>query len=113
MKLIVPPLEKDEQKVIVDMYEICGFWALTTSQPQRAMMTAGWPDLLLIDRRDPGLSFWHEVKRQHGPEFQKVAYGVTGVQIAMHQMLRWAGHEVIVGARDQAEIKLRVLGRIR
>lgn len=109
---LMPPREKQEQEFIRSMYEAAGFAVMTTSQPQRAKMTAGWPDLLAIDLRTQCSFFWHEVKRRQGPEFRKMSHGVTDDQKAFHDLLRWAGHEVIAGGREAAEDKLYALGRL-
>jgi hypothetical protein len=113
-RLRVPAREKQEEAYIMRVYDLHGFDVIKTSQPQRARgMTRGIPDLLVIDRREPGVGWWHEVKREQGEGIRRLAYGETAEQARLRAMLEHLGHEVIVGGREVQRAKLEALGRWR
>ena len=110
-KLRNPPLEEPERLYIKALYEAAGCTVINFSQAQRAQQTKGIPDLLIYDERS-GTSWWHEVKRQQGPEFYALKHGQTPDQKWFQDLVEGFGQEYLLGARDVAEAKLRELGRL-
>ena len=110
-RLRKPPLEEPERLWIKQLYEKCGCTVINFSQAQRAQQTAGIPDLLVYDRRS-GTYWWHEVKRQQGPEFYALAHGQTDDQTWFQGLVEEFGQEYLLGARDVAIAKLQALGRL-
>lgn len=90
--------EKRLQWEIRRALETLGFDVTSTSQPQRAMMTAGIPDLYV---RHPGwqIRLWIEVKAGRNKP--------TPAQLAWHEAERAAGGVVVVAY--SVEDVLRVL----
>ena len=110
---IKPPLEKAEERLIINLYEEVGLTVITFSQPHKATgQTKGIADLLILDERRK-TSWWHEVKRRQGPEYKKVSYGQTAHQKAFELAVVAAGHTYILGPLSTAVIYLTGNGYIR
>ncbi len=106
-----PPLEKHEDAFIRRMYRASGCVVISFSHPGKTMQTPGIPDLKVYDPKSR-TSWWMEVKRQQGPGFLKVQ-SVQSIEQAWFQKLAEEhGEEYLIGARDVAEQKLRVMKRI-
>lgn len=111
MRKIAPPLEREEEKKIIEIYELAGCKVVSFSQRQRSQQTAGIPDLRIYSPRKKR-AWWHEVKRQHGPRFLKVQYGQTPPQRAFQELVEEFGEDYVLGARDAAARKLREVGLV-
>ena len=109
---IAPPKEKEEERLIIDLYEQVGLTVIQFSQPFRAAQTSGIADLLILDERRQ-TSWWHEVKRRQGPEYKKVSYGQTAHQKAFESAVVAAGHTYILGPLSTATSYLTGNGYIR
>ncbi len=107
-----PPLEKDEERQIIGLYEQVGLIVIKFSQAQKAQQTAGISDLLVLDPNRESF-WWHEVKRRQGPEYQKVQYGQTLEQKIFQQNVESVGHTYIIGPLARATSHLTELGIIR
>lgn len=103
------PTEKAEESFIRQLYEMAGCRVVSFSQPRASKQTEGIPDLRVYMPR-LGVSWWHEVKRQSGGEYYARSHGQTPAQQAFQELAESCGEEVLVGARDVAEAKLRALG---
>jgi hypothetical protein len=107
-----PPLEKIEERLIIKLYEQVGLIVIKFSQAQKAQQTAGIADLLVLDTKRES-SWWHEVKRRQGPEYQKVQYGQTLEQRIFQQNVESVGHTYILGPLTRATSYLEEVGIIR
>ena len=107
-----PPLEKIEERLIIKLYEQVGLIIIKFSQAQKAQQTAGIADLLVLDTKRES-SWWHEVKRRQGPEYQKVQYGQTLEQRIFQQNVESVGHTYIIGPLARATSYLEEVGIIR
>lgn len=106
-----PPLEKYEDIFIRKLYRTAGCSVITFSQAQKAQQTPGIPDMRVYDPRS-GTAWWHEIKRQSGPEWLKTNHGQTEHQVIFQRLVESFGEEYLIGARDVAEAKLREIGRL-
>lgn len=102
--------EKRIQWKSVKLLRDLGFFVVSTSQPQRAMMTAGIPDLFCAHRRFG--QFWVEVKN---PTRRNHARGgLTIDQLQWHMAAKECGVEVIT-VYDESDLLplLKAKGAIR
>ena len=112
MVKVQPPSEKDEERDIIDLYEQVGCIVIKFSQPQKAMQTQGIGDLLILCPKR-NTSWWHEVKRRQGPEYQKIQHGQTAHQALFQVNVESVGMTYILGPLSTAQQKLEELGIIR
>ena len=96
-----PPLEKVVQTQVKRLYQKvgCSYW--DTSQPFRAKITPGLPDLFVCH---PGTehSWFHEVKREGAK--------LTPAQVVFKTMAENCGQDVVVGGTVEAAAHLQALG---
>lgn len=107
-----PPSEKDEERDIIDLYELCGCIVIKFSQAQKAQQTRGIADLLIL-RPQQQASWWHEVKRRQGPEYKKIQHGQTTHQKVFQVNVESVGMTYIIGPLSTATQKLEELGIIK
>ena len=108
-----PPLEKEEERMCIDLYEQVGLIVIKTSQPQKPRgMTEGIADLLILDPKRKA-SWWHEVKRRQGPEYHKVSYGQSPHQRQFQAWVESVGMHYIIGPLSTAREELTERGIIR
>ncbi len=107
---IPPPSEKAEERDCIELYEQVGCIVIKMSQAQRAQQTRGIADLLVLCRKT---SWWHEIKRRQGPEYQKVQHGQTTHQRWFQKCVEAAGHTYIIGPLSTATAKLMEMGILR
>ena len=94
--------EKQEQHEIVKRLRAFGFRVWSTSQPRRAKVTPGLPDLIALHERAPICLFW-EVKRQVGGRF-------SAEQLDFARLAQQSGAHHGAGDRYHLEEQLVALG---
>ena len=94
--------EKREQHEIVKRLRAFGFRVWSTSQPRRAKVTPGLPDLIALHERAPICLFW-EVKRQVGGRF-------SAEQFDFARLAAQSGAHHGAGDRYALEAQLEALG---
>jgi hypothetical protein len=109
---IPPPLEKAEQRLIIDLYEQVGLVVIQFSQPFRATQTEGIADTLILDPKRQA-SWWHEVKRRQGPEYKKVKSVQSPHQKQFQAWVESVGMRYIIGPLSTASEELYERGIIR
>ena len=101
---IMPPSEKEEERMCIDLYEQVGLIVIKFSQPQRAIQTRGIADTLILDPKREA-SWWHEIKRRQGPEYKKVKSVQSEHQKVFQAWVESVGMRYIIGplstARDE------------
>lgn len=112
IKRTPPPLEKIEERQIIDLYEQVGCIVIKFSQAQKAQQTAGIADLLVLCPK-LGISWWHEVKRRKGPQYYEVQHGQTPHQKIFQNCVETVGMSYIIGPLSTAREKLVDLGILR
>lgn len=110
---IAPPLEKEEERLVINLYEQVGLIVIVTSQPQKPVgMTKGIADLQVLDPKREAF-WWHEVKRRQGPEYKKVNSKQTADQRWFQSAVESTGQRYILGPLSTAEKELIERGIIR
>lgn len=109
---IAPPSEKDEERMIIDLYEQVGCVVIKFSQPHKATQTRGIADLLILCPK-LNTSWWHEVKRRRGPEYKKVKSEQTPHQAGFQFEVERVGMRYIIGPLSVAQQELIERGLIR
>ena len=110
---IAPPLEKEEERMVIDLYEQVGLIVIVTSQPQKPVgMTKGIADLQVLDPKREAF-WWHEVKRRQGPEYKKVNSEQTADQWWFQKAVESTGQRYILGPLSTARDELLERGIIR
>lgn len=110
---IPPPLEKEEERLIITLYEQVGLIVIVTSQPQKPVgMTKGIADLQVLDPKRESF-WWHEVKRRQGPEYKKVNSKQTADQRWFQLAVESTGQRYILGPLSTARDELLERGIIR
>jgi dsRNA-specific ribonuclease len=109
---IVPPLEKEEERMIINLYEQVGLIVVKFSQPHKATQTLGIADLQILDPKREAF-WWHEVKRRQGPEYKKVKSEQTADQRAFQLDVESTGQRYILGPLSTARDELIERGIIR
>jgi len=110
---IPPPLEKAEERLIINLYEQVGLIVIVFSQPHRARgQTKGIADLQVLDPKREAF-WWHEVKRRQGPEYKKVNSKQTADQRTFQLDVESTGQRYILGPLSTAEQELIERGIIR
>ena len=106
-----PPLEKHEEALCIEAYQLAGCIVVSFAQPRATMQSAGIPDLLIFDPRTQ-TSWWHEVKRKQGPGWKRVNSKQSEGQKEFQRYVEECRGEYILGPLDAALAKLRALGRV-
>ncbi len=110
---IAPPLEKEEERLVINLYEQVGLIVIVTSQPQKPVgMTKGIADLQVLDPKREAF-WWHEVKRRSGPEYKKVNSEQTADQRWFQLAVESTGQRYILGPLSTARQELEERGIIR
>lgn len=106
-----PPTEKAEQRAIVRLYEAIGCHVYSFSQPRKTMQTPGIPDLYVI-HPGAGQAWWHEVKRQVGPDWAlpPSASAQRPEQREFQERVEACGDIYILGSRTDAKNWLEAIG---
>ncbi len=109
---IAPPLEKEEERLIINLYEQVGLIVIKFSQARASKQTPGIADLQILDTKLEAF-WWHEVKRRQGPEYKKVRSEQTADQRAFQLAVEATGQRYILGPLSTAEKELIERGIIR
>lgn len=99
----LPPLEREEQAAIVQMFRKAGFKVRSTSQKREARVSPGIPDLM-ISNRARGIFLWFEVKAYSpkGYPAKKVPRALEPAQVEFRDDAVAAGHRHYWGGRWEA-----------
>ena len=109
---IAPPLEKEEERLIINLYEQVGLTVIKFSQARASKQTPGIADLQILDTKREAF-WWHEVKRRQGPEYKKVRSEQTADQRAFQLAVEETGQRYILGPLSRAEQEIIERGIVR
>lgn len=110
----LPPLEREEQRAIVEMLRHVGFKVRSTSQRRAALIAPGIPDLM-AHHKARGLFLWFEVKayRPGGYPLLKVPRVLDPHQKAFREDAIACGQEHRWGGRNEARAYLYDVGILK
>lgn len=110
-KVEFPPLEREEQKAVVDLFRGAGFKVRTTSQKREARVAPGIADLM-AHHRGRKLFLWFEVKayRPNGYPARQVPRSLEPDQVAFREDAIACGQRHEWGGRNEARAYLESVG---
>lgn len=110
----LPPLEREEQRAVVEMFRQAGFAVRSTSQYRVARIAPGVPDLM-AHHKGRGLFLWFEVKayRPNGYPARQVPRTLEPHQKAFRDDALACGQRHEWGGRNEAKAYLESVGILK